>query len=173
MARPLRAPPPSSSVVGLLDMGAAARALAPPEPIPPGPAVMQVVESPRVPFAAAVAAPVHVPVCPTGEAADLKREFVLSQSTDEAFTELVDLLRKATGSRLTSSHVARALCRGLAQCMPFIEREARRIGRLKLPANARGREAERERFEERITQSLVDGIRASAAYQPNNADTAG
>jgi hypothetical protein len=159
MAKQLREPPPSSSVARLLDRDAAARALAPHEF-----GIEAVPDSMPRPSVVAIT-PTPTPQ-PSGEIVDVKREFVLSRSTDEAFTQLVDLLRRSTGTRLTSSHVARALFRGIAHCLPIIELQTRRLGRLKLPSNARGREAERERFETLLTQTVINGIRASAAYDP-------
>jgi hypothetical protein len=96
--------------------------------------------------------------------ANIKREFVLTPSTDATFTRVVELYRRTTGARMTSSHVARAILKGVAHCMDHIEREARRIGPLKLPSNARGRELERERFEAKIADAFVAGIRASSVF---------
>jgi hypothetical protein len=56
------------------------------------------------------------------------------------------------------------MLKGIAHCMDSLEREARRIGPLRLPGNARGREGERERFEERIAQVFIEGIRAAPAF---------
>lgn len=155
MPKPLREPPPSSSVARLLDKDAAARALAvtkPPPVVPPGPAAPMTAVIPLAPTA------------PTEEPANLKREFVFNRSTDETFSRLVDLYRRSTSTRLSSSHVVRAMLKGVARCMDSLEREARRIGPLRLPGNARGREGERDRFEERIAQAFIEGIRAAPAF---------
>lgn len=101
----------------------------------------------------------------SGEGTLLKRELILSRTTDDALTGLVQLYRRATGARLTASHAARAMLRGVAFCLPELEQEARRIGPLKLPSNARGREAERDRFEQRLAEAFINGIRAAAAYR--------
>jgi hypothetical protein len=156
MPKPLREPPPSSSVARLLDKDAAARAVATPRPtvVPQA----QATESVTVTFPAPATAP-------SGEPANLKREFVFSPSTDQTFTRLVDLYRRSTGTRLSSSHVLRAVLKGVAHSMDSLEREARRIGPLKLPGNARGREGERERFEEKIAEAFVAGIRAAPAFE--------
>lgn len=168
MPKPLREPPPSSSVARLLDVEAASRALAPPQPTAPEPpSERQLASTPPATEAVksnVVTAPFPLPA-PTGEPANIKREFVLSPSTDETFTRLVDLYKRATGTRLSSSHVARAMLRGIGQCMRPLEREAEQIGRLKLPSNARGREGEREQFEEAIAEAFIDGIRSAAAYR--------
>jgi hypothetical protein len=98
-----------------------------------------------------------------GENPTIKREFVLTASTDQTFSQVVDLYRRSTGTKLSSSHVARAILRGIDHCMDSLEREARHIGALKLPGNARGREGERERFEQRLAEAFVAGIRAAPA----------
>jgi hypothetical protein len=167
MAKPLREPPPSSSVARLLDVEAAARALAPAEPINRDAPVSPPLAPKREevpPIPAAQALPVQR-IAPTGEPANIKRELVLSPSTDETFSKLVELYRRSTGTRLSSSHVARAILKGVAACLPALEREAETIGRLRLPGNARGREGERERFEERIAEAFTNGVRAAAAYR--------
>lgn len=175
MAKPLREPPPTSSVARLLDIEAATRALAPTQPPvtqptepanrdapaerPPPPRQAETLPAHHTP-------PVNLPsAAPTGEPANIKRELVLSPSTEAAFSRLVELYRRSTGTRLSSSHVARAMLKGVAACMASLEREAEAIGRLRLPGNARGREGERERFEDRIAESFVNGVRSAAAYR--------
>ncbi|RIK66070.1 MAG: hypothetical protein DCC65_10625 [Planctomycetota bacterium] len=176
MAKPLRDPPPTSSVARLLDVEAAIRAVAPAQPAaarPTEPAnrdlpVVSVpppsrpTESPPV-FSAPT--PSYPAGALTGEPANIKRELVLSPSTEETFSRLVEVYRRSTGTRLSNSHVARAMLKGLAACMTSLEREADAIGRLRLPGNARGREGERERFEDRIAEAFVNGVRSAAAYR--------
>jgi hypothetical protein len=48
--------------------------------------------------------------------------------------------------------------------MESLEREAKYIGRLKLPSNARGKEADRERFEEQVAMAFVAGMRGAPAF---------
>lgn len=173
MPKPLREPPPSSSVMRFFDMGAAARAVAVNAP-PLATNSDRAPDNTVAPVApTATNAPVpsqrEVVLAPVvqGDHPNVKRELVLTARTDETFTRFVDLYRKSTGTRLTSSHVARALLKALDYCMDTLEREARRIGPLKLPSNARGRELERERFEARIADAIVSGIRAAAAFDPD------
>jgi hypothetical protein len=160
MPKPLRESPPTSSVAHFFDMAAAARAVA--APAPRSEVADPTIEPPRgigldeLPAAQALAS--------TGERANVKRQFVLTPSTDATFSRLVDLYERATSARLTSSHVARAVMKGIAHCMSALEREARHIGALKLPPNARGKELERDRFEARIADAFVAGVRASSAY---------
>jgi hypothetical protein len=136
-------------VARLFDMGAAARAIATTNPTEP---------------ASAPVATASVPSVIPAELANLKRELILSQSAESTFTELVSLYQRATGTKLTASHVARAMLKGVAHCMDSLEREAKYIGRLKLPSNARGKEAERERFEEQIAMAFIAGIRGAPAF---------
>jgi hypothetical protein len=56
------------------------------------------------------------------------------------------------------------MLRGVAHCMESLEREAKHIGRQKLPSNARGKEVDRERFEEHIAMAFVAGIRGAPAF---------
>ncbi len=155
MAKELAQPPPSSSVAHLFDLKAAARAVANNETVPQ--TLMPPVNPPRTPSATDQSRPnatkKKLP----------KREVVLTANTDEVFSTLVELYRRATGTKLTASHVARAILKGAAHCMHFLEREARRIGPMSLPSNATGHELEREQFEARLADAFIAGIRASPA----------
>lgn len=159
MPKPLKDPVPTSSIARLFDMGAAARAVSAPTEEPPTLAV-----APEAPKSNAPRSQRRA----SGEQPTLKRELVLTPSADKAFGDLVDLYRRTTQSRLTASHVGRAVMKGIAHCFDQLEREARRIGPLKLPPNARGRELDRERFEARIADAFVAGIRNAPAL---NSDT--
>ena len=149
MPKPLRQPTPSSAVARLFDVGAAARAIAATTPD----------EQPVTPAKVPTVAPT-----PAAEPANLKRELILSQTAENTFLDLVALYQRSTGTKLTASHVARAMLKGVGHCMESLEREAKYIGRLKLPSNARGKEAERERFEEHIAMAFVAGIRGAPAF---------
>lgn len=100
----------------------------------------------------------------TSDALHIKREFILSLEAEETLTRLVDLYRRSTGARLSGSHLLRAILKGAAACMGSLEREVHQMGRLKLPSNARGREAQREAFEDRLAEAFINAIRAAAAY---------
>lgn len=104
-----------------------------------------------------------------GESPNIKRELVLTQSTDDTFTRLVDIYRRSTGTRLTTSHVARTMMKGVAHCIGQLETEIKRVGRMKLPSNARGRELERESFEAKLADAFVAGIRSASAFDPKDA----
>jgi hypothetical protein len=96
---------------------------------------------------------------PTGETPTIKREFILTPQADETLKHLVDVFSRATGTQVTNSHLLRAALKALAEAMPAIERGASELGRLKRPSNARGREAERERYEEAIARALSQASR--------------
>ena len=163
MPKPLEKPLPSSSVARLLDLNAAARAVAVPVPqpeqLPPG-APPAAPDPPPAASRAPTAAPQGTEGTPT-----IKREVVLTPKADQTLTRLVEAYRKSTGTKLTTSHVVRAILKGVNHCMDQIEREAQHLGRMKLPSNARERELERERFEAAIADAFVAAVRASAAFR--------
>ncbi len=150
MAKALSNTPPSSSVARLFDQGAVARALSPATSSgqKPGPTVPQPVSHDSRP----------------PESVVIKREFVFTPAAEEALTRLVQVYRNATGTRLSNSHLIRAVLRGVAHGLPAIEREANRMGPLKLPSNAKGREVERERFEKALASSFIAAMRTLPAY---------
>jgi len=145
MPKPLSTCPPSSAIARFLDGNTALRTLAPPqeppiaiEPFRPKPTVTAVTRATA-----------------TGEPANIKRELVLTRSADQTLTALVTLFRNQTGAKLTHSHVARAILRLLSQRMHAVQHQAERMPPLRLPSNARGCEAERDQFEQAITNVLA------------------
>ena len=104
-----------------------------------------------------------------GGSAFVGRQLLLTPATDAALSRLVELLRRTTGTKLSTSHVVRAMLKGVAHAMYNLEREARRLGPMKLPSNARGHEADRERFEAKLADALVAGIRAASAFESESA----
>ena len=156
MPRPLRESPPTSAVARLLDVGAAARAVA-----------TTVVSAPE----AMISVPPTTAAPQSGNrglgcSSFVKREFVLTPATEQSLTHLIDGIRRETGARVSASHVLRALLLAAEHAKANIETEARCIGPLKLPCNARGRESERAAFERRIAAALVAGMRSAAALDP-------
>jgi hypothetical protein len=151
VAKALKNEPPTSSVGRLLDKDAAARALHPS------------FKSSRAPLYAGDR-PSTVPVRKT-ESTVLKREVVLTSEAEETLSQLVQTYRQATRTRLSNSHVIRALLRGVAHGMSEIQREAELLGTLKLPSNAKGCEHERERFEDALASSFVSAMRSLPSYR--------
>ncbi len=101
----------------------------------------------------------------TGELANITRQFILTESTDEILRQLVQLYSRAAGSQLTNSHILRAILKGISHAMPEIEREAERLGKIKRPRNIRGKEHERELFERKITSAFMAGMRAASLFE--------
>ena len=150
MAKTLNERPPTSSVARLLDRHAVARAL--------GPAVSTPVRS----EAACSGLPQEIPV--VAQPSIIKREFVLTPETEEMLENLVQTYRQATGARISNSQLIRAILRCMSYGHGAIEREARRLGALRLPSNAKGRETEREAFERNLGASFVAAMRSLPAF---------
>ena len=165
MAKQLREPAPSSSVARLFDMQAAARAVA------AHPSVIAAVPGPDEPPLRLTVSSSHADSVPaqrsattvsTAQRATIKREVVLTPTTDATLSRLVDMYRRATGTKLSASQVVRAMLKGAAHAMQSLEMEARALGPMKLPSNARGTELARERFESRIADVFLAGVRDAA-----------
>lgn len=150
MAKPLRETPPTSSIERLFDIKAAARAVAEPQLDAPS---MAAVDEPKRRTARRSSA----------ERPSQSREIVLTPSGAKSFDALVDLYRRTTQTRLTASHVARVIMKAVEYSFDQLEREAKRLGPLKLPSNARTAEDERERFESKIADAFVAGVRNAPA----------
>src|SRR5579864_1128449 len=99
MAKQLQKAPPTSSVARLLDLDAAARAVATNQPRP-----MLETSAPH-PFASGAA----LAAKPVDNRPRIKRELVLTEKADATLTRLVELYRRQTGAKMTTSHVARAV----------------------------------------------------------------
>lgn len=158
MAKPLTTKPPTSSVTRLLDLASAARAVAPAgQPQAVASAAPQVAPpATSTPAQPTLAAPA------TSDHPCIKRELVLTRAADQTFTRLVESCRQGTGTKLTASHVARALLAAVDHAMPEIAHEAARIGIQKLPSNARTSADERARFEALIADALLVGLGRAA-----------
>ncbi|MGD9689152.1 MAG: hypothetical protein AB7K52_00625 [Phycisphaerales bacterium] len=162
MAKQLVTAPPSSSVARLLDLGAAARAVSAPPTLvgssaerqPAGGSVPQVDERREL---------------NPGIRPSINREFLLTPDADETFSRLVEIYRRGTGARLNSSHVLRVILKAVAHRMDTLEAEARKLGPMRLPSNARGTDQLRERFEANIADAFVRGMdttRGPGVFRP-------
>jgi hypothetical protein len=152
MAKALRGEPPSSSIVRLLDLSAAARATAAPLPQTP-------VSTPSEPVLARTAAKPVKPSAPTARgSATVNREVVLTPETDAVLTDLVVRARTTTCTKLTTSHVFRALLRVVAHRSGELQHAFEQLGPLKLPSNAAGFEDDRERFEASLADALLRAL---------------
>jgi hypothetical protein len=91
----------------------------------------------------------------------IKRECVLTGSTDEALSRLTEMVRRSTGARINTSCAVRSLLLTLSGAWPRLEDELRSLGVIKLPGNARGREHEREAMERLLAQAIHRALRSS------------
>jgi hypothetical protein len=196
MPKPIKELIPSSSVAKILDLSVAALAVQSPSPgavrdAPPYIALSErtrdtIMAAPLTPMGE-LQRPTHTLSVRAGESVrgssharsssptyaefspTLSRQFTLTPRTDATTERLVELFRRVTRTRMTTSHVMRAVLKALQHGMPEIERAARSIGPTPLPSNAKGGEVERERFEAFLADAIVAGMRASAAYAGDNA----
>jgi hypothetical protein len=151
MAKPLTKPQRESSVSSMLDISVGAAALSTPpkrEPTTPIPIANEIPPRP-------------IQNNTTGEPANIHRQFILTESTDETLKKLVGIYSKATSIDLKASEVMRAVLMALEHAAPELEREAAHIGRLKRPKNERGKEALRDQLERRIARAIIAGARAA------------
>ena len=149
MAKNLIEQPPTSSVARLLDRNAVARALSP--------AASVDMQASRI--RAETIQEERAAVRPS----IIKREFVLTPETDRILAALVQTYRQTTGARISNSQLIRAVLRSMSYGCVAIEREAQRLGTLKLPSNAKERVAEREQFELVLSTSIVEAMRSLGA----------
>lgn len=91
----------------------------------------------------------------------VKRECVLTRSTDEALTRFTELIRRTTGARVSASHAVRSLLLSLGPVWPRLEDELRALGSLRLPSNAKGNEASREALERTLAGAVARAVRSS------------
>jgi hypothetical protein len=147
MPKPLLRPQPTSSVANILDESVARAALA--RVIPARP----MEETEQAAHTTSVVADEALTETPT-----IRRQFILTPSTDLTLKHIVALYSKATGSELTNSHVLRALLKAIEHAMPQLEHEAEQMGKLKRPKNDRANEAHRDEFERKLASCIVAGM---------------
>lgn len=97
---------------------------------------------------------------PTGEPANIPRQFGLTKTADSALRELVTVYSDAVGYDLTNAEVFRGVLHAVEHAMPILKREARHIGRQKRLKNSKGNEALRDELERKIGKAFVAGMRA-------------
>lgn len=148
MAKMLQTEPPSSSIARLLDPVAASRAVQTIAVCDPEQA-----DSPED-TAQPRARDAH-------SGASVKREIVLTRETDAILDHLLNLFRRQTCTRLSTSHVIRVMLLMTQLATDTLHTELARVGPLNLPSNARGRETERQRFESILAQALGRAVRAA------------
>lgn len=156
MAKTLRTSPPSSSIARLLDPLAASRAIEKVSGYPPQGLTAE-------PPAAPLQSPAGV-----GDpgARPIKREVVLTPETDAILDELVEAFRRATRTRLTTSHVVRAMLLSAHHAGAAIQDHLYQAGYVRLPSNARNHAAERQRFELLLARAFAVAMRQGRPVEP-------
>jgi hypothetical protein len=108
-----------------------------------------------------------------GDVPNIKREFILTRAADDTLQDAVRLLSRATGANLTNSHFLRVVLKTVQLAMTELEREAAKLGKLKRPSNARGNEAERDEYEEKLAEVVHSAIRSVSTAGAGKAKRAG
>lgn len=106
---------------------------------------------------------------PTGEPANIPRQFGLTKAADSVLRELVRVYGNAVGFDLTNAEVLRGVLYAVQHAMPTLSREARHIGKQKRFKNSRGNEALRDELERKIGKAFVAGMRAASEMEQGTA----
>lgn len=95
---------------------------------------------------------------PRRPAHPVKREVVLTEHTAEVLDVLVDRLRAATRTRLSASHLVRALVLAIEPSLAGIEVQVASTGPWRLPANGARHDADRAEFERRMADAVLAAL---------------
>ncbi|MBU0716952.1 MAG: hypothetical protein KJ749_01780 [Planctomycetes bacterium] len=106
---------------------------------------------------------------PTGEPANIPRQFGLTKTADDALRQLVGLYSDAVGFDLTNSEAFRGVLHAVEHAMPMLKREAKFIGKHKRVKNSKGNEAFRDELERKIGKAFVAGMRAASEMEQDTA----
>lgn len=96
----------------------------------------------------------------TGEPVNITREFHLTASAARTLKTAVGIYEEPAGGSITNSHFLRALLMVIEDALPHLADEAQKLTNFKRPSNAPGYEAEREKFERRLAEAIIAGMRA-------------
>lgn len=91
----------------------------------------------------------------TGELAEVKKQFLLTDTTLEYLTDAVSIFKSTTGAKISESLFIRSLIKAIHRMGPLLEKEARKIGKVKLPQKIRGKEHLREELENKIAEAIM------------------
>ena len=160
MPKELKAKQPSSSIAHLLDPDAVEFATEATREKPTPGSVAGTMALPEIP---PPAREVHLE--PTGEPANIFRQFKLTATADATFKHLVQAYSEASGRDLSKTEVFRAILHAIEHAMPALVREAKHLDVQPRYARVRGHEMHRDRVERSIGQAFVAGMRAAAAME--------
>ena len=160
MPEPLKKEQPSSSVATIFRKDVARAALsAAPVHAPVAPPVEEVpAPEPRItrpePRPAA-------PTQPTGELANVMRQFQLTPAADATLRRVMRAYSEGSGLDLNRSEFLRAVIHVLEHTIPHQERAARSVGTLKRPKNDPWLLHKRDELERRLARALQEAFRSA------------
>jgi len=160
MPEPLKREQPSSSVATIFrkDVARAALSAAPTH----APVVPPIAEAPEPePRLARPEPRPAAPTQPTGEPADVMRQFQLTPAADATLRRVMRSYSEASGLDLNRSEFLRALIHVLEHSIPHQERAARSVGTLKRPKNDPWLLHKRDELERRLARALQEAFRAT------------
>jgi hypothetical protein len=100
-------------------------------------------------------------MAPTGEPAEVARQFQLTASADAALKRVMRAYGESSGLDLNRSEFLRALIRVLEHSIPQHEFAARTIGPLRRPKNDPWLLHERDDLERRLARALHEALRSA------------
>lgn len=159
MAEPLKREQPSSSVMTIFRKDAARAAVALPGSHPPVAPPTELISPERPPVhpEARPAAAME----PTGQPADVLRQFQLTASADAALKRVMRTYGEASGLDLNRSEFVRSLVRVLEHAIPQHELSARTIGALRRPKNDPWLLHKRDELEQRLARAIHSALRSA------------
>ena len=159
MPKELKAQQPTSSIAHLLDPNSMAAATEAGRAKPTPGTVAGTMATPEIP------PPPEIHLEPTGEPANIPRQFQLTRTADKTFKRLVQEYSDAVAVELSNAEVFRAVLHAVHHAMPMLIREAKQLEPQRRFQKSRGHEAHRDRLERMISQAFVAGMRAAAAME--------
>lgn len=159
MPEELKREQPSSSVATLFRKDVARAAIAPPgahTPVAPTQQAPQPEAAPARPEPRPMAG-----TAPTGEPADLLRQFQLTASADAALRRVMRAYSDGCGVELNRSEFIRALFHVLEHTIPQHERAARSVEPLRRPKNDPWLLHKRDELERALARAMQEAFRAA------------
>jgi len=102
---------------------------------------------------------------PTGEPANIPRQFQLTRTADATLKEMVTVFGNAVGFEISNAEFLRAVLHAVEHAKTTLKREARHIGKQKRFKNSRGNEALRDDLEKKVARAFVAGMRAASEME--------
>ena len=160
MPEPLKKEQPSSSVATILLTDVARRAINPERPQAPRPTPAQEIPEPEPRVTRPEPRPA-APTQPTGEPADVMRQFQLTPAADATLRRVMRAYSESSGVDLNRSEFLRAVLHVLEHSIPQHERAARSLGTLRRPKNDPWQLHKRDELERRLARAIQEAFRSA------------